>query len=290
MSVRWVWRETTALFWEHPVLWLPILGADLFSFFLTREQKQIAHLVIYRLVLDAPSVLSGARRLPDRGDPSSHGLVLKAAVVGALFEWTAHFIQILLYTIALFIVVALVRNIQQRTEHPFLSAIQLVRLKWPPVFRLSLRVLGLVVTFAILVGSVAITIAWHALPKPYISGYVFACGGFCAIACLIAPVAMRRIAADNGHPPAVEQMRQGRIFALAMVITSCLLGYLLPYVVGSFEREPIFHNAYAVTALLAIGSLFTAAPYILLFISLTLIVDNELADGAPMPEAAPPHI
>jgi hypothetical protein len=290
MSVRQVWRETTALFWEYPVLWLPIFGADLFSFFLMKGQKQVAHLVIYRLVLDAPSVLSGARRLPDPGDPSSHGLVLKAAVVGALFEWSAHFIQIVLYTIAFFIIVALVRKIQQRTELPFLSAIQLVRLKWPPIFGLSLRVLSLVVMFAILVGSVAITMARHALPEPYISGYVFACAGFCAIAYLIAPVAMRRIAADNGHTPAAEQIRQGRIFALVMVITSCLLGYLLPYVAGSFEREPIFHNAYAVTALSAIGSLLTAAPYIVLFISLTLILDNKLTDGAPMPEPAPPDI
>jgi hypothetical protein len=290
MSVRQVWRETTALFWEHPVLWLPILGADLFSFFLTSVRKQIAHLVIYRLVLDVPSVLGGARRLPDPGDPSSHGFILKAAVVGALFDWSAHFIQIVLYTIALFMVVALVRNIQQRTKLPFLPAIQFVRLKWTPIFALSLRLLGLVVMLAILLGSIAMTIARYALPEPYISGYVFGCIGFCTIAYLIVPVAMGQIAVDNGHTLAAERIRQGRVFALAMVITSSVLGYFLPYVAGSFEKEPIFHNAYAVTALSVIGSLLTAAPYIVLFISLTLIVDNELADGAPMPEAGPPDI
>src|ERR1700758_3218004 len=116
MSVRQVWRETVELFWEYPVLWLPVLGADLISFFLTRLQKYVSHALIYHLLLGPASVFGDTRSL---SGPSSNGVVFKAALLGDTLQWSTHFAQIILYTIALFMTAALVRGTSRHESTSF---------------------------------------------------------------------------------------------------------------------------------------------------------------------------
>jgi hypothetical protein len=283
MSVRQVWRETAALFWEHPVLWLPVLGADLTSFFLTKLQKYVSHALIYHLLLGPASVFGDTRSLPG---PSSNGIVFKAAVLGSALQWSTHFAQIILYTIALFTTAALVRNISRHESASLLSSVQLVGSQSRTILALSLKVLGMVTLLAITLGTViAFTIAQaqkHMVHLPSGAMYLLIVPAFCSIAYLAAPIAIRQIGAMALKTLTPESKRNERIFAVLTVVVSSALGYCLPYIEGSFTAEPFFSSTPAVTTLGAIVSLLVALPYVVLFIALTLIVDSDGGSRDPV--------
>jgi preprotein translocase subunit SecG len=278
MSVRQVWRETAALFWQYPVLWLPVLGADLISFFLTRLEKYVKHLLIYHVLLEPASVLGGRRFLPGS---SSNAVAFKAAMSGATLEWSMHFAQIIFYTTAFFMTASLIRRMSRREMELISSSVQFVRSRWRAVFGLSLRVLGLVALFVISYGAlIAFTTAQtrkYMVHPPTWWMYVMSAAAFCGMAYFAAPMAMRRIGAMALKPLKAESKRNGRIFAVLTVLVSSLLGYGLPYFEGSFTAEPLFSGSPAVTTLEAIVSLLVALPYVVLFIALTLMVDGDLA-------------
>jgi hypothetical protein len=278
MSIRQIWRETAALFWEYPVLWLPVLGADLLSFFLTRLEKNAARQVIYHLLLGPASVFGDTRSFPG---PSSDAPFGKAAAVGGLFEWSMHFTQIVLYTTAFFMTAALVRKVSRQATEFLPSLMQSLRSRWRAIFGLSLRVLGVVAPLAISFGAlIAFTIAQtqkYMVRPPRGAMYVLIVPAFCGMAYFVAPIAMRRIDAMALKPLTAESKRNGRIFAVLAVVVSSFLGYCLPFIETSFIAEPFFGNSSAIAILGAIVSLVTAIPYVVLFIALTLIVDGDAA-------------
>jgi hypothetical protein len=275
MPVRQVWRETAALFWEYPVLWLPVLAADLISFFLSKLQKYVSHVLIYHVLLGPPSVFGGRHGLME---PSSNALVFKAAMLGGTLEWSTHFAQIILYTIALFVTTALVRSTSRHESKYFHASVQLVRSQWRAILGLSLRFLGLMVLLAISLGALlAFTIAQtqrYMVHLPQAAMYAYIVPAFCCVAYLAAPIAMRRIGTVTSQPLTAESTRNGRLFASVAVTVSTLVGYCLPYIGTSFTAEPFFSSSLVVTALGAIASLIVASPYVVLFIALTLIVDS----------------
>jgi ABC-type methionine transport system permease subunit len=110
---------------------------------------------------------------------------------------------------------------------------------------------------------------------PQAAMYAYIVPAFCCVACLAAPIAMRRIGRTTLSPLTAESTRNGRLFASLAVTVSALLGYCLPYVDRSFVLEPLFRNLTAVATLEAIVSMLVALPYVVLFIALTLIVDGD---------------
>jgi hypothetical protein len=56
--MRDLWRKTTALFWESPILWLPVVCADLLAFCFTRVQKLLTWQLINSFLL-GHSALAG---------------------------------------------------------------------------------------------------------------------------------------------------------------------------------------------------------------------------------------
>src|ERR1700677_4007085 len=79
--MRDLWRKTTALFWENPILWLPVVCADLLAFCFTRLQKLLTRQLINSLLL-GHSALTG-RAIPpvvhdsDRVDDEAVCLVFR---------------------------------------------------------------------------------------------------------------------------------------------------------------------------------------------------------------------
>jgi preprotein translocase subunit SecG len=286
MSVRQVWREAAALFWEYPVLWAPVLGADLLLFFLTKLQQYVSHVLIYHLVLGPASVFGGTRNLPG---PSSNGVVFKAAVLSGTLQWSTHFAQIIFYTIALFITAALVRKSSRQNTELLLSPMHFVRSRRRAIFGLSLRVLGLVVLLAIFLGTlIAFTISQaqkYMVHLPTGALYVLIVPAFCSIAYLAAPITLRHIGLTTLKAVTAESKRKARIFAVLAVAMSSLLGYCLPYIEGSFTAEPFFSSLPAVTTLEAIVSLLVALPYVVLFIALTLIVEGDAGVREPVEDS-----
>jgi hypothetical protein len=81
-------QQTAALSCEKPILWLPVLFADMSAFCLTRLQKLLMRQLIDSLLLSR-SVLTG-RVLPPVGQ---RALILKAALLSAPFVWGTYFLK-----------------------------------------------------------------------------------------------------------------------------------------------------------------------------------------------------
>ncbi len=279
MTVRQVWRKTTALFWQYPVLWLPVLAADLLSFFLAKLQKYVTHVLIYHLLLGPASVFGARSGLIE---PSSNAIVFKAAMLGGALEWSMHFAQIFLYTTAFLITAALVRKILRQQTEFFSSGARFMQSRWREILGLSVRILGIVAVFAISLGVlISFTISQtqkYMVHTPIGLIYIMSVAAFCCMAYFAAPVAMRRVCTKILN---TESSQNGRIYAVLTVLVSSLLGYCLPYLEGSFATEPFFSSASAVTTRGAIVSLLVAFPYAVLFIALTLIVDDDTGIGEP---------
>jgi len=281
MSVRQVWRETAALFWEYPRLWLPVLGADLLSFLLIRLQKFVTHELIKHLLLGPSSVFGGGQSLPES---SWRVLTLKAATLGAPFVWATYFLATVLYTTALFMMAAFVRDIRQSQRCDFRLALEFAGTHRRLIVRFSLMMLGLFV-LATLIFAITSQIGdgSPALTSPILFAYGYTALIYICIAYGMAPVAMRRISAGEPRPLTEQSRRTSRILAIPIALTSPLLGWLLPYVERSLVAEHLLNNFLARSALELVLSLISALPYVVLFIALTLIVDGdasaaELAD------------
>jgi hypothetical protein len=96
-----------------------------------------------------------------------------------------------------------------------------------------------------------------------------------SIAYWMSPVAMLRIAAEEPRPLAARSKKAGRIFAIPSALASLFLGSFLPYIERSLVAEHLFNNRFALSAIELVLSLVTALPYVVLFIALTLIVDDN---------------
>jgi hypothetical protein len=275
MSVRQVWRETAALFWEYPLLWLPVLGADLLSFLLIRAQKFVTHELINHLLLPPASVFGGGQSLPES---SWRALTLKAATLGAPFLWGTYFLATVLYTTALFMTAAFVRDIKQSQRCDFRLALEFAGRRRRLIVRFSLMMLGLFVLAALIF---AITPQIGDRPLALTSPAAFAYG-YTAMACIciaywMSPVAMRRISAEGPRPLTEQSRSASRIFAIPIALASLLLAGLLPYLERSLAAEHLLKNFLARSALEVVLSLVSALPYVVLFIALTLIADGGLS-------------
>jgi len=241
MSVRQVWRETAALFWEYPALWWPVLAADLLSFLLIRLQKYVTHALVRHLLLGPESVFGGRQSLPQS---SVRVVTLKAATLGAPFVWGTYFLAIALYATAFFMTAALVREIKENQRLEFRSALQFAEARRRKILRLSLMMLGLFAAAALvfaITGRIGDRFLVH--NSPVMTGYVFAVLVYICVAYWMAPTAMRHISAKEPRPLTAPSRSAGRIFAIPIALTSLLVGGLLPYVERSLVTGHLFKHA-----------------------------------------------
>jgi hypothetical protein len=270
MSVRELWRAATGLFWDQPVLWLPVVGGDLAAFSLHRLQTYFTFPLIQRLLLDPAALLTGSRR-----DVSSHALILKAAAIGGILRGAATFAHIILYAMAFFVIAALIRARGRREQRAFALAAKFVKSRIRTICRLSLLIFALVIALTIPLGFlVDLAMKMGIRPIPTWAVYAFVSAALCGIAYLIVPIALQAVA-EKRLDLTVRTKRQARAFAVLTVGASCVLSYCLQYVATTFLKERAFHGVLAAETWTAIGSSLSALPYVVLFIALTLIVDDE---------------
>jgi hypothetical protein len=168
--MREILKRTTYLFWQYPILWLPVLLADFFKYWVYIAGRHIGHVASFALlnnsVLDnTPEVPTGAR-------------LVCFYVVGGAFTWGAHFIGVALYCYALGVLTRTISgfnsehefaNMDAPTAGPATAAIQISgiestansvrKLDWAPPkkwLRCSALVL-LAFTVALLIGALITT-------------------------------------------------------------------------------------------------------------------------------------
>jgi hypothetical protein len=276
MRARQVWRETTEIFWQWPVLWLPVLVADLAVFVLNDATKRLTHWLALRMW--STSGLTGMREPPS--NLSAHLLTLKVVSITAPILWGSYFLHVAVYTIALFATVGMVRRITKGDATlPLRAGIAFAHSRRRVVLRLSFVIFGLVIALAmVFFGALAfLEPVRTALRGPSIV-YIITAVLMCVAACIAVGFALRWIGSLIPRTASAEELQQGRIFSTATVAASISLAYGLTLV----QRTTIAGlGAIGIWALGAIGSLVAAFPYVVLFIALTRIVDCN-GEEAPL--------
>lgn len=263
-----LWSKSTALLWANPVLWVPVLCADLLGFFLNLLQKTINRSIVQWLVLHThSSVLGGA---PDLA--TERALEFKAALSAAPLTWGAYFVTVYLYAVALAMTAGLVLAIVKGLQPDMQVQSGFVRARRAAIFSLSVKIFGLMVA-AILVMGVAIVQAvgffGRRIPASSV-GLVSALVAFAAIAFFIAPSALRLIGGDTSEVSA-NGIGEARRFAVIAVMSSVAIGYFCGVAVHAIRAAGTENDGTARGITDAAASLITALPYIPLFVILALV-------------------
>jgi hypothetical protein len=98
-----LFRRASYLFWQYPILWVPIFAADILDTLLKEVRPLITHALI-QCVLQSHSVLSS---VPDPLQASQQS-TWKAAFLSAPIVWGSHFVGIVLYASAMTMTATLV--------------------------------------------------------------------------------------------------------------------------------------------------------------------------------------
>src|ERR1700722_2601620 len=102
-----VWQRTVFLFWQYPILWLPILAADFAGYWLARLQQLVTHHIVFWVVQSGPHSVLGNVPAPITYQSST---VMRAALFTTPLVWGNYFLHITIYVIAFVVTAAFVRN------------------------------------------------------------------------------------------------------------------------------------------------------------------------------------
>lgn len=261
------------------------------AFCLTQLQTSLTHSIITWLVT-THSVLGGTQSalgMPP-GSADVGLLTLKTAFLTLPIEWANHLIGLCLYTAAM---IAISSAITQRLagDRPSVSAtLSVISRSGSRILLVAFKILLLIGCFAIL-GAALMFLTIFAGIRPsnaymspqYIITLVTATLFLSAIGYLMAPSALALLRPLDAEPISSETVRLARISAVLTELASGAIAILMTRVGHSFAVAQ--HSPARLYALEAGESLVAAAPYILLFIALSLLAmtQSPTTDEHPVP-------
>ncbi len=259
-----LWRKVSELMMQRPLLWLPVLVADLLAFLVGLGGKVwLQHILINRL--ETRSVLGG----PAVMAPASPSAVQSAVQAVAPIEWGTSLLRLLLYTVAFLATVALVRAFRARSQKPGDEISIVLRRQFTDVLPVAGTALlvYLVTSFAAKFLSTYLIRHGHraALQSGASIGGWFglavAAVTIVLLALLVAPAAVQalaRRALDATH------RQQAQILALSLGMVAMVLGRFVEANLRELRTaSPIVQALLGVT-----GSWIAALPYAVLFAGL----------------------
>jgi hypothetical protein len=272
--MRDLWRKTTALFWENPILWLPVLCTDLLAFCFTRLQKLLTRHLIDSLLF-SHSALTGQAIQPS----GRSALIMKAALLNGPLVWGTYFLNTCLYTAAFVVTATLVGTLAQHVRPDLRLVLISTGSRMRRILVFSVKLLALyALAFAFLVPATTVAQKWK---FPYLApGFVILTS--ILISYCMAPAGISLLRDRQSRTVTAEYVKWGRAFSILMVLGSIALGYFVPMVEQSLFASPLLVRGIPRVIIEALSSSVAAFPYVLLFISLSLIATNDpVESGAP---------
>ena len=272
-----LWRETSELMWQRPLLWLPVLAADLLAFLVNLGSGAL----VRKFVLGSLQYRSALGGAPVRG-PVSTAAVQHATLVALLITWPANFLRLLLYATAFIVTAALVRDVMTRARKPAAAAGEALLRSSGGILSLSLRALAIYACAGVLLDWLGKWLLAHGHKATLLSGWVETGAGvlvFAVLAWLVAPTAVQVLA---HRYPASEPRRHAQIFAFVLGVISLLLSRF----VVSNMRSVHIASPVASFALELTGSWISALPYAVLFVALARIALRVESEA----ESSPAHV
>lgn len=257
-----LWRKTSELLWARPLLWLPVLVADLLAFSASIGSNALVHTVVWNK-LQYHSALGGG---PIRGqlDPAA---VQHASLLAGLVTLPFDFLRLLLYAIAFIVTAALVLSFARRDEKPTHMILPVLRRHLTAVFALSLRALAIYGGMALVAGWVSQTLLAHGHKTWLATGWFqFGIGAVrvALLAFLLAPVAVGVV---GGRLPTGVLRTAAQSFAFALGLVSLVLGIF----VSANVRVVHFASTFTRYLLELTGSWIVALPFAVFFVAATFV-------------------
>lgn len=262
-----LWRKLTELMMQRPVLWLPVLVADLLAFLIGLGSRAWIQSILRRR-LETHSVLGG----PAVRVPLNAAAMQQAIQAVTPIQWGANLLRLLLYTLAFLATVALVRAFRARSERPGREMIQVLQRQFGNILPVAGTALLAYLVTAALAKFLSDLLIRHGHKAVLQSGA--AVGGWFGLATgtlsvgllafFVAPAAVQalaRRALDLLH------RRQAQMLSLGLGMVALLLGRFVEANLLSLHGPSA-----AVRSLLGItGSWIAALPYAMLFAGLGLV-------------------
>ncbi len=284
MKVWRVWREAAKLFWRRPVLSLPVLVAAIVPFVIEGVDS-----LWKRLLLPPPILAYGVH------PPFSQVLTQSAKE-----NWNAYwplfladiFIQAAICSIALFVTAGAIRRLTSEEPTALLRyGMMFARSRWRDVIWLSLAGSALLIFYDaahFIVYYFWVTHLDNQAMKGDPAGHLevlmwlrdfavpalYACL-FCITAWILTGMAMRGIRPDDLQHITRDRIWRGRRLAIVAMLLSAAIGFTLNFARGIAIPAGGLDGTVAEWELNVLHSLITALPYVLLFIALTRIVDQD---------------
>ncbi|MES2391810.1 MAG: hypothetical protein V4555_09220 [Acidobacteriota bacterium] len=258
-------KKASDLFWRKPVLWLPVIIADLLGTAINQGQGAIVRAMVMRRT-EVHSALGGAvqhvRLTPE--------IAAQAVQAATPMVWVSYFLRISLYVIALVVTVAMVQQLLDRMQASPTPQ-EVLRTRKAGMLSLAVRILALDA-----VGSVAIewTGRWLLMHghKTVATSPWYHLGTSATLTVLLAlfagAAALRMLV---GAPVSDEGANRAVVMPAMLGVGSLALGFLI----GS--SIPMGHTP-SPAAQIALGttaSLITAVPFILMFIAFGVLANEE---------------
>jgi hypothetical protein len=260
-----LWRKTSELFWQYPILWLPILLANTLEWLLLWSQQILARRIVTFFSQGHRSVLGGR---PDLSiDPST---VMKASLATGLLSAGIYLLFTCLFITALFVISKLVRNcLDNRPPELKAAVIDTLQSCKRKTVVLSIKILALFAAGALLLIFAMPRLVRLTTMSYRDIGYSFSCILTVVIAYLLTPSIVAAL--SPGRSVTSEMLAKARLIAMIGVAASDLIGLF----VERAEFSVFSRSAYpSVPAQRFIGlavSLFTAFPYIPISIALSVV-------------------
>jgi hypothetical protein len=254
-----LWRNTVALFWERPVLWLPLVCANLAAFCLTRVQGLLTRQLVHWYVTRSSSLLPAF----------DHFLAIKITLITGPFVWGTYLLNICFYVTAFIITASLVRRLP--------SVFFEFRSRLGDILSFSLKLFALWIIAALLFTVISVGLDFRKTRLLAKSPFIFVLAALVSmcIAYLITPSAIFLVGTVKSRLISLESVRWGRRFSILAVAASLAIAFFVQFEERSLVTTAPISRGKLLIAIGAVTSLLAAIPYIPLFISLSLIADGE---------------
>lgn len=266
-KVRILFRHSAYLFWQFPLLWLPVLAADLSCYSLRHLQKAGTHRIAFHF-LQQHSVFGSVSGFSESG-------LMKTSVFTLPLYWASVYLQILVYTLAIIATVKLtierLPQLHARSSYP--------TMEWPASRHSLLFALKAMLVTAAIYIPMGVLSAWSiSLRQSWLNlaqqSYLFAALATCLLAWLLMPVSLRLLGSSSTEPVSRENLLILRILAVAAVLATTAFAWLISIVEsGTFIPRSLPLLA---TMISAAGSALSALPYAALFIAMGLVLGKGI--------------
>ncbi|HKF48963.1 MAG TPA: hypothetical protein VKB38_16505 [Terracidiphilus sp.] len=266
--MREIWRKTVEIFWEHPVLWLPFVIADLCTFALSQSSSWSARAILYSQTTSR-SVLGGKSAIYN---PAA---IHNAWMYSAPIAVAAHYLNVCLLTAAFVLIARATQLIlQEQTGGIGLAFAELKtslrRILW---FSLKFCVCMMAGALIAILPTMLPLIGLRPLPHLLFEALTWTSvlAGTAVVAWVATPMGMKLVAYP-GMAASADMVALARKFALAAGVANVLAGLTYNDAIRPHLRS---HSRFEGHALGAVATLVIDVPLLLLFIALGILLAGQ---------------